>query len=290
MFVCIMYIMSGLHQSWYRFGVMVMLGSMLGYAQAQLCAQVSRSAIQGFVLMAILCCSQLLFSGYLIDKESLPESLRWAVYSSFMRWVTGQIMMNEFDGLLGYQGNIVLELWGYNNFEFYRSRNMCLLYFFGLEFLIFLAVFFPLSSVTKIQQPSTETEPVIEEGCDGRDEGGETVSTTCYSDDKVLLSKHIVGDKCVVRSVPLALEEGICLPQALPLDQSSRVDFVFCGITYALFQPAARGEGSRGMLSLEEEVIWLLKGVDGCVLAGEMCAVMGLSGSGKHLLRGGRTR
>ena len=84
-----MYEMSEVDQDWYHFAFIVMFGSFLGYAQAQLCAHISYSAIQGFVIMAVLCVYQLVFSGYFTEKSDLPRSLRWAVYTSFMRWCTG---------------------------------------------------------------------------------------------------------------------------------------------------------------------------------------------------------
>jgi hypothetical protein len=117
-----------------------MMASFLGYSQAQFCAQVTTSAINGFVLFSIFSAFQILFSGYLVAKSYLPEPIRWVLYTTYTRWTTGQLMMNEYDGLMGYQGNLFLMLYDYDNMEFHRSRNVLIAYFIGFQLLIFLSV------------------------------------------------------------------------------------------------------------------------------------------------------
>jgi hypothetical protein len=122
-FILLMFYMSASEQQWFHFSFIVLLGSLLGYAQAQLCAHLSPTPIAGFIYMTVLCGYQLVFSGYFVQQSSLPWGLRWAVYSSFMRWVTGQLMMNQFGGYLRQQGDLVLEMFEYEHLSFSRYKK-----------------------------------------------------------------------------------------------------------------------------------------------------------------------
>lgn len=73
--------------------------------------------------MTVLCGYQLVFSGYFVQQSALPYGLRWAVYTSFMRWVTGQLMMNQFGGYLRKQGDLVLQMFEYEHFSFRRFMH-----------------------------------------------------------------------------------------------------------------------------------------------------------------------
>lgn len=252
---------------------MVMFGSFLGYAQAQLCAHISHSAIHGFVIMAVLCCYQLVYSGYFVEKHDLPEWMRWMVYTSFMRWCTGQLMMNQFGGYLRHQGDLVLSLFEYSNFEFGRSKIWVLLYFIGLELVILLALFIPKPTASKLSA----------------DDAAAALSSGSFVNDRsnpLEKSNPLHGsaeEKEEVESGPsmpstamddFQLEKDDVFTAAKPLPKSRQVDFMFRRVTYTL----------RETVSGSTERKQLLKGIDGAVQAGELCAVMGMSGSGSCTL------
>jgi ABC-type transport system involved in cytochrome bd biosynthesis fused ATPase/permease subunit len=262
-FILIMYYMSGIQQNWFHFAYMVMFGSFLGYAQAQLCAHISHSAIQGFVIMAVLCCYQLVFSGYFVEKHDLPEWMRWAVYTSFMRWCTGQLMMNQFGGYLRHQGDLVISLFEYSNFEFGRSKVWVLLYFIGLELVILIALFIPKPTVSKLSPEDAAAAIATGVSVDGSNPlhagGGEKEKE---KEEDSSPSAMPVDD--------FQLEKDDVFTAAKALPQSKQVDFLFRGVTYTLQETSKN----------DTEPKRLLRGIDGAVRAGELCAVMGMSGSG----------
>lgn len=130
-----------------------MMASLLGYSGAQLCATVSNSAINGFILFALFTSLQIATSGYLVTKSGLPVPLRWTVYSGFLRWVVGQLMENEFEGfgtLGGYQGTIQLAMYDYENMVFHRSRDVLVGWWFGFQVIVFIAMIKWPSSVPRV--------------------------------------------------------------------------------------------------------------------------------------------
>lgn len=255
-FIAITLPMSGFRQSWYHYGLIVMFASVCGYAQAQLCAHVSRSAIQGFILMAVFSCLQLLFSGYLITYSDLPDWLEWGVFASFMRWCTGQIMVNEFSNLLKYQGDIIIELWDYQHFKFWRSRDVLFLYFIGLELLILLALLIPKRKIQRMDSPEN-----VRISC------AEVINNPLAHSQQRCIERELDEEKEVEKEAfkqsDAYLEHDDVFKAATALPESRKVDFVFQNVSYTL-----------------ESGKTLLFGIDGCVKSGELCALMGLSGSG----------
>lgn len=228
--------------------------------------------------MAVLCCYQLVFSGYFVEKSDLPQWLRWAVYTSFMRWTTGQLMMNQFGGYLRHQGDLVLELFEYENFEFWRSSQVVAVYFIGLELLMLITLFLPRPTATKVSSEvikdaaSITENPIVGDLATVQQGGAKSADeASCHQSTADL---HIPGD----RSTPVIvddflLEKDDVFTAAKSLPDSKKVDFLFRQITYTL---QCKLDGTEGKQ--------LLKGIDGAVHSGELCAVMGMSGSGKTTL------
>ena len=212
--------------------------------------------------MAVLSCLQLLFSGYIITYSDMPDWLEWGVFGSFMRFCTGQLMSNEFSNYLGYQGDLILYFWDYQHFKFWRTRNVLFFYYFGLELLVLCTLLLPKSKVKKIPI-AEETETVesitgnpLSVGDIGNYEG------TLREGD---LEHESINQEKVHGDNDVALEQGDIFQASRQLPKSCEVTFVFKEVTYTLKD------------SNHKE---LLKGISGVVKPGELCAVMGLSGSG----------
>ena len=281
-FIWIVYKMIGLHQSWYRFAVCVMTPSLIGYAQSQFCAQISSSAINGFILFAVIGAYEIVFAGFLIAKETLQPHVRWMVYTTYTRWATGQLMKNEFENLLGFQGPAFLSLYNYENMDFWRSRDVLLGFFFGFQLLIFLCVI-PWRGKLNIV-PDGDTDHIkylledkrgqvasdIESGSALPTNGSHGVinvlveskqepfplSIEPRSQDKLQTDSN--GTKLKSTTIDEDVYDDIT---ALPA--SKQVRFSFHNIGYAV------GGGKV-----------LLQNVDGFVKPGELTCVMGSTGSG----------
>lgn len=244
------------------------------HAQAQLCAHVSSSAIQGFILMAVLSCLQLLFSGYIITYADMPGWLEWAVFGSFMRFCTGQLMANEFSNFLGYQGDIILYFWDYQHFKFWRTRNVLFFYFFGLELLVLLTLLIPKSEVKKMdsveQLQAHAGSSEIESGCHPTDNPLVQTDHSRPYDDSFCSNNdaHKMNTEEAYGASDGNLEHEDIFKASKSLPSSCAVNFVFKEVTYTL----------KGGSKKE-----LLKGISGIIKPCELCAVLGLSGSGVHL-------
>ena len=177
----------------------------------------------------------------------------------------GQLMMNQFGGYLRHQGDLVLEVFEYENFEFSRSAHIVAIYFVGLELLILLALLLPKSTATRIS--ADEIGHLIGGGFL---HGGET-----QGDIESPLQTALSVDKSTPTTPPTAaiddfvLEKDDVFTAAKTLPPSRTVNFLFESITYTLKSGV---NGTPGKT--------LLKGIDGVVKAGELCAIMGMSGSG----------
>lgn len=241
----------------FKYGVML---------QAQLCAHVSGTAIQGFVLMAVLSCLQLLFSGYIITYSDMPDWLEWGVFGSFMRFCTGQLMSNEFSNYLGYQGDLILYFWDYQHFKFWRTRNVLFFYYFGLELLVLCTLLLPKSHVTRMPAEdnneaagailSSDTGNPLSAADTDNFEGAKREGDV---EHKSFNQERTHGDDGV------SLEQGDIFQASRQLPKSCEVTFVFKEVVYTLKDSSRKD---------------LLKGISGVVRPGELCAVMGLSGSG----------
>ena len=257
-----MYEMSGTDQDWYKFSYVVMFASFLGYGQAQLCAHISPSAISGLIYMTVLSGYQLIFSGYFVEQSELPEGLRWAVYSSFMRWSTGQLMMNQFGGYLRRQGDIVLQLFEYEHFKFSKSSLILAMYFLGLEIFILLMLYFPKPTATHVEDVDTEDKSAVHKSPLHRKSRDNSNGLVCQKEEP-----HQHASQAPVDDFNYEKDDVFKAAKTLP--RSRIVDFQFQQVTYTLTGKLGSSKGKE-----------LLKGVDGAVNAGELCAVMGMSGSG----------
>ncbi len=287
---------------------------MLGYSQAQLCASISDTAINAFVLFAVISAYQIVFAGYLVAKSSMPEHIRWMVYTTYTRWCTGQLMMSEYGGLLGQQGDLFLTLYDYDNMDFYRSRNVLCVYLAGFQLLIFLAFLPRRSSVGVIsveeanllihpnQSKIKDSNEVVQnklliknDDCEKDIENG--IKEDLLDGDEYhvpIKSRSSFADRAtdVLCRVP-SLHMDILNPQgstgsrskshdshhsnhytgeeiechiSKTLPKSKQVNFVFRNVNYMI-------AGHK----------YLLQDVNGAVSSGELCAVMGSTGSGNDI-------
>lgn len=291
-FILIVYKMIGLEQPWFHFALCVMLPSLIGYSQSQFCAQVSSSAINGFILFAIISAYEITFTGFLISKDSLQPHIRWMVYSTYTRWSTGQLMYNEFHDLLGKQGKLFLDLYNYENMEFWRSRDVLFAFLLGFQLLIFLSVIPWGGELKRVKDADTDHVPpstIAEERDNTAKEmdleaatstGRNTSSTTSSAkkntmDMRSLLSNGEFAMNIEVECQPEDSSGRVSKPvveldvydDISPLPAYKQVTFAFHNIGYVV---------SGGKV--------LVQNVDGFVCPGELTCVMGSTGSGKTTL------
>lgn len=142
-------------------------------------------------------------------------------------------------------------------------------YLLGLELLILLALFVPRPTATRISRDQVGSSVSA---------GGGVLRTDINPlQAQVAIAAARDGDG-VVKEDEKELEEKEgddedVFTAAKPLPVCKRVHFQFRRVTYTLHKSSWKGGGGGKQL---------LKGVDGSVRAGELCAVMGMSGSGEY--------
>ena len=72
-----------------------LLGSCVGYSQVKVASWYCHDGIQAFVVFSIIVAIQVLFSGYVVTRNSTVDWLSWACHLSVVFWGTGLLMENE---------------------------------------------------------------------------------------------------------------------------------------------------------------------------------------------------
>lgn len=83
-------------EAFLTFTAILVAVSLTGFSISQLvaaCSQTVERAIAAYMLVFVYA---LLFGGFIIDKDQLPESARWLVCTSFYYWGFGALIRNEF--------------------------------------------------------------------------------------------------------------------------------------------------------------------------------------------------
>eukprot|EP00483_Globobulimina_turgida_P004627 UN04636 len=105
-FGAILYWIVGLNPQFRRFlwfWLITVLTNFSSIGLGFLCGCAAPSVEAATTIGQTLVALMILFSGFFIHVESLPQSLQWITYLSTIRWSFMAFMINEFDGETGYE-------------------------------------------------------------------------------------------------------------------------------------------------------------------------------------------
>ena len=126
-FAILLQYMVEIHGHNYIYYLVTFLASTAGYVQAKLCGWSSDDGISGFILFALVACLEVILSGFIIVKESVPDYLSWMMYMTFSGWGTGALMFNEFNNLLNVNNTLD------ESYSAYSSQGEIVLVYYGIE-------------------------------------------------------------------------------------------------------------------------------------------------------------
>lgn len=104
---------------------LVSLASIIGFSYANLCVELSRTLRTAILMFGMSAALAIWFSGYSISTEDLMDWIQWTPKCSYLYWVTGTLMYEEFSFLPKRQRNFILGKYKYDNMSLFESyRNL----------------------------------------------------------------------------------------------------------------------------------------------------------------------
>lgn len=197
-----------------------------------------------------------IFSGFTIGVDSIPPFYRyWAVNISYFRWVYQGLFVNQwskYDDEESLRGETIIEMFEFDGFNKWNSVWILFLSIFVMVILVRLALE-PRKS--KLVHINATTEP---------EEASHDVRNILINTNNIINT----------------LEENISVSRQNSQSQiySSRTPqtIVFKDINYSV--------KFKNIKSGDRSILQILKGINGRIEPGEMCALMGASGAGKSTL------
>ena len=299
--------------NWFYAGIL--LTSCVGYGQATVSAMLCPEGVAALILFCLFCCLEMIFSGFFVFIDDIPDAWSWMCSVVFTRWSTELLIYNEFNGFNGQQGQQILETFSFDEGNRLKYCMILLVYFVAWELLIIYGLT-PAKSSLQVdssaqqqqQRPSDRAQGVsvdtatsrstFEIGADHRTKApppphhqsplfsSQTSSSSSFSSLWSLrgwVTQAAAPPSPSVSSPPPSLSQplltGIAPPEGegLLLDQDKRAEFVFLDVGYS-----RRTSSSLSSLfsSSSSSGVRLLGGICGAVMPGDTCAVMGASGAG----------
>lgn len=104
---------------------LVSLASVIGFSYANLCVEISRSLRTAILMFGMSAALAIWFSGYSISSEDLMYWIQWTPKCSYLYWVTGTLMYEEFSFLPDIQRDFILKKYEYDDMSLVESyRNL----------------------------------------------------------------------------------------------------------------------------------------------------------------------
>ncbi len=110
----------------------ILATSAAGYGQAQACAIFCSTSLGALVLFCLVCCLEMIFSGYFITISEIPSAWRWMTDVVYTRWATQLLMHNEFSSYGTQQSDRLLELYEFEHGNY--STCFCVLLAYAVAF------------------------------------------------------------------------------------------------------------------------------------------------------------
>lgn len=248
--------------------LLVSLASAIGFSYANLCVEVSRTLHTAILLFGMSAALAIWFSGYSISTEALMDWIQWTPKCSYLYWVTGTLMFEEFSFLPEKQRDFILGKYKYDNMSLWESYRNLLITFAVLQALLLCLVLRQPES--KARHEKTSEQKSIES------ERSESMSTPLmHQENSFQLTRE--EESMVIeffgppRESTSLVEIYACPPMAEHIvPERERVTLACRRFSCSVMQ---------GRVCMRKETK-LLSAVNFVVRPGELCAVMGPIGAG----------
>ena len=125
--------------------------SVIGFSYANICVEITRALRTAILLFGMCAALAIWFSGYSISTEDLMSWMKWGPKFSYLYWVTGSMMYEEFSFLPNKQRDFILGKYNYDDMPLHETYLNLTLMLVVTQAVLLCLVLRPLESTSRFQ-------------------------------------------------------------------------------------------------------------------------------------------
>ena len=249
---------------------LVSFASVIGFSYANICVEISRTLRTAILMFGMSAALAIWFSGYSISAEDLMYWIQWTPKCSYLYWVTGTLMYEEFSYLPNVQRDFILGKYQYDDMSLAESYTNLSITLVALQTLLLYLVLRQSDSSSNYNHKNPATDQHLPTSIFSPTHSTPLITKNSFhltSEEEQIVEDFFgpreSSDSMVeIYDRPLASEHGIL--------EQNRATLVCRRFSYQV---------TEGRLWRKKEV-QLLKEINFVVQPGELCAIMGPIGAG----------